>query len=119
MSVRRLVLAALAAVPCTVAAQIIRTPASPGAPDADSSSPVGMGRRAQSDFEAYRRFHLPTARSARPSRCDEQVGNFCYWYNENEPPPPKEPEAITQRRVQFLTLLDSLARRAPDDRWIT
>jgi hypothetical protein len=119
MSVRRLLLLALAALPCAVFAQVIRSPGSPAGSAADSASPVEIGRRAQQDFESFHRFNLPSARSARPGRCDEQVGNFCYWYNENEPPPPKEPEAITKRRADFITLLDSLARRAPDDRWIT
>jgi hypothetical protein len=119
MPVRRLFFLALATLPCAVSAQIIRSPGSPAGSAVDSASPVEIGRRAQADLESFRRFHLPSAHSGRPSRCDEQVGRFCYWYNENEPPPPREPEAITQRRAQFLILLDSLARRAPDDRWIT
>jgi hypothetical protein len=116
---RRFFLLALATLPCALSAQIIRSPGSPAGSAADSTSPVEIGRRAQADLETFRRFHLPSAHSSRPGRCDEQVGRFCYWYNENEPPPPREPEAITQKRAQFIALLDSLARRAPDDRWIT
>jgi hypothetical protein len=116
---RRFFLLALATLPCALSAQIIRSPGSPAGSAADSASPVEIGRRAQADLETFRRFHLPSAHSSRPGRCDEQVGRFCYWYNENEPPPPREPEAITQKRAQFIALLDSLARRAPDDRWIT
>ncbi|HLA90049.1 MAG TPA: hypothetical protein VJL28_06435 [Gemmatimonadaceae bacterium] len=118
MLLRRLVALAAAAFPAATGAQIIRDPAAIAA-SADSTSPAGMGRRAQAEFERFRREHLPAARSGRPARCDEQVGRFCYWYNEREPPPPREPASVTEKRQQFLRFLDSLARVSPDDRWIT
>ena len=110
---------ALLALPAAAVGQIIRGPGSSTLPSADSAPPAEIGRHAQADFENFHRLHLPAAHTGRPGRCDEQVGRFCYWYNENEPPPPKEPKAITDKRTQFLGLLDSLALRAPDDRWIT
>jgi hypothetical protein len=103
-----------------------RTPASPSAPASASTVPDSFpppdqstGQRAQADFEEFRRLHLPAAHSRAPSTCDEQVGRFCYWYDDREPAPPKEPPAITQRREQLIALLDTIARVAVDDRWVS
>jgi hypothetical protein len=98
-------------------AQIIREPAGTKPPDAVVSV-SDAGRRAQADFERFRRQHLPHAPSERPSNCDETVGRFCYWYNERTVMPP-EPKNITDARETFLKTLDSLAKLAPDSRWVT
>src|SRR5262249_3203804 len=65
--------------------------------------------------------HLPVATVARPAAgaCDEQVGRFCYWYDENEPPPPDEPTSIRDARHRLLMELDSAGRAFPNDRWIS
>ena len=110
-----------AIMPAAAAAQIIRSTGPAGSAVADSLQPLdgSTGQRAQADFETFRRLHLPPTRSRPPSNCDEQVGRFCYWYNEHEPPPPKEPAQITQRREQLIALLDTIAGSAVDDRWVS
>ena len=112
---------ATATSPGTTSAQIIRSPGPAPATALDSISPLDpiAGQRAQADFEEFRRQHLPSAHSSAPSTCDEQVGRFCYWYNEKESPPPKEPANIGQRREQLLALFDTIARVAVDDRWVS
>ncbi len=112
-----LILAAVVAVP--LRAQIIRDPANvAGAPSAAPGSAAEAGRRAQQEFERYRRLHLPSASVGRPSNCDENVGRFCYWYNERTVMPP-EPKIIADARDRFLATLDSLQQVSPSDRWIT
>ena len=112
---------AVVAAPFALGAQIIRDPDGPAKPTmpAGAMFPDEVARRSQIDFEHFRRLHLPSAPKGPPARCDETVGRFCYWYDENEPPPPREPEAITTARNRFIVQLDSLARLVPDDRWIT
>lgn len=79
-------------------------------------------REAQTGFERFRRNNLPPAKSVRGTggngSCDEQVGNFCYWYDESEPPPPAEPERIREARSRLIATLDSAAKALPLDRWI-
>ncbi len=112
-----LILAAAVAVP--LRAQIIRDPANvAGAPSGPPGSAAEAGRRAQQEFERYRRAHLPTASVGRPSNCDETVGRFCYWYNERSVMP-AEPKIIAEARDRFLATLDSLEKVSPGDRWIT
>ena len=68
-------------------------------------------REAQTEFERFRRNNLPQAKSVRGTggngSCDEQVGNFCYWYDESGPPPPAEPERIREARSRLIATLDS------------
>ena len=111
----------LSATPTILPAQIIRSPASAPAQAADPATPedANAGLRAQADFENFRRLHLPSAHTRAPSTCDEQVGRFCYWYDEKEPAAPREPAAITERREQLITLFDTLERRGDDDRWLS
>lgn len=102
-------------------AQIIRSPRT--ADSADSAvpdtmrSPIEQARRIQTAFEQFRRAHLPAFRGGKPGVCDEQVGRFCYWYDERATAPPEQPE-VTEHRRQLLASLDSLARLAPRDDWI-
>jgi hypothetical protein len=115
---RRVVLAVvLASVPFAAEAQIVREPGV-----VSSTSPAGVSGdvqsavRAQLEFERFRFEHLPLPLPM--FRCDEQVGKACYWYNENAIPVPVEPAATRQRREQFIALLDTVAVRAPGDRWV-
>jgi hypothetical protein len=112
---------AFALLPLGVTAQIIRNPAAHAAGDSESTAPrdIDVGRRAQADFEDFHRANIPSANTRPPANCDETVGRFCYWYDERAPAPPREPLTITQRREQFIALLDTLARHSPDDRWLT
>jgi hypothetical protein len=124
MSLRRLIpltiaagFAGLSAAPAR--AQIIRDPgAVAAAPSASPGSAEDAGRRAQQEFELFRRQHLPHASVGRPSNCDETVGRFCYWYNERQVIPP-EPKNIADARTRFLATLEALDQQSPSDRWIT
>jgi tetratricopeptide (TPR) repeat protein len=77
-------------------------------------------RAAQEGFETYRRRNAPvfTVRSG-PDRCDEQVGRFCYWYEEDSPDPPNESERITETRNRLIEQIDSIGRLWPNDKWVS
>jgi tetratricopeptide (TPR) repeat protein len=77
-------------------------------------------RAAQEGFETYRRRNAPvfTVRSG-PDRCDEQVGRFCYWYEEDSPDPPNESERITEARDRLIEQIDSIGRLWPNDKWVS
>ncbi len=83
----------------------------------DTTTPEGMARLAQQRFEQFRRNNLPNARSGRPGQCDEQVGRFCYWYDEKAPKA-IELKVVTEARTSLVHLLDSLAHVVPYNRWI-
>ena len=104
-----------------VNAQIIRSsqrPDTAGAVRADTTpTPYERARIIQADFERFRHNNLAPYRSGRPGNCDEQVGRFCYWYDETAEPAPELP-VVTARRSQFLNELDSLGSRDPNDNWI-
>jgi hypothetical protein len=108
-----------ASAPAAARGQILRDP---GAVASSTSDPGGVvdaefAKRAQAGFERFHLENLPGAREGRPAKCDEQVGNVCYWYNEKGPPPPVEPTAIRQRRDDLISILDTVAMRSPSDRW--
>lgn len=109
-------LAAAAAAPAR--AQVLREPGNVASAAAPAGSSEDAARRAQQEFEHYRRLHLPNASVGRPGNCDETVGRFCYWYNEKAVMP-KEPKTITDARDRFLETLESLDKATPGDRWIT
>ena len=71
----------------------------------DTTTPEGLARVAQIRFEEFRRNNLPNAPSVRASNCDEQVGRFCYWYDEKAPKSIELPK-VTEARTKFLVLLD-------------
>ena len=76
-------------------------------------------RIAQRDFERYRRYRLREEGPSRPNgECDDTIGNFCYWYDPTQPPPPAEDPAIGKARDRLRALLDSVAVRLPGERWI-
>ncbi|MEK7240654.1 MAG: hypothetical protein AAB224_08705 [Gemmatimonadota bacterium] len=83
----------------------------------DTTSPEGVARAAQVKFERFRRDNLPNAQSGRPGRCDEQVGRFCYWYDEKAPKA-REQKVVTEARAVLVQMLDSLAHVVPVNRWI-
>lgn len=78
-------------------------------------------RRAQWNFEAYRRENLPDFRGKGAMGSNtpdtERIGKFIYWYDESEPPPPPEPQVIGAERARLIALLDSAARAYPGDDW--
>ncbi len=83
----------------------------------DTTTPEGAARAAQRRFELLRRNNLPTAHSSRPSNCDEQVGRWCYWYDEKAPKS-IELGVVSHGRDSLMRVLDSLARIVPANRWI-
>ena len=94
-----------------------RTGARPaGSPPEATSEDV---RAAQRDFERYRRWRLKEEGPSRPSgECDDTIGNFCYWYDPTQPPPPAEDPAIGAARVRLLALMDTVAARLPGEKWV-
>ena len=111
----------VASAPDVARAQILRDPgsiasSSPG--DPGTLNDAASARRAQAEFEQFRLASLPGGHGGGNPRCDEQVGNICYWYDEREPPPPLEPPVIKQHRDVLITLLDSAAVHSPNDRWV-
>ena len=85
----------------------------------DPTALATAARGAQQQFEQYRRNNLPESHSSRGgSSCDEQVGRFCYWYDEKEPPAPREPDRIRDARSRLIALLDSAAAANPANLWV-
>jgi hypothetical protein len=78
----------------------------------DSMPPVERAEYEQNAFEEYRHRNLPPAENPRPRNCDETVGRFCYWYDENARIP-HELELVTRVRQSMLRVLDSLAHLEP------
>jgi hypothetical protein len=110
----------------TAGAQVsnVRSATSPDSSEAprgvDRGAIASAAREGQRDFERIRRDNLPALRlkGGGNGSCDEQVGRFCYWYDEDELPPPPEPERIREARTRLLALLDSAGLANPADRWI-
>lgn len=77
-------------------------------------------RSAQRRFERVRRQHLPSTVGSLGSACDERVGRFCFWHDDDPPwePEPEDPR-ITEARDELLHALDSAAALLPSDEWIT
>lgn len=89
----------------------------PQTPRRDSVDAKRVALRAQNRFELVRRYNLPTGYTGGGQVCDARVGRFCQW-NDDDPPPPKEPNAIRQARDRLIATLDSAAARSPADDWI-
>ncbi|MGQ0646031.1 MAG: hypothetical protein ACT4P7_00580 [Gemmatimonadaceae bacterium] len=84
-----------------------------------SAPTLGTLKLRQAEFEGFRRERIPAMSLGRGGSgdCDEQVGRFCYWYDENEPRPPSEPAEIREARARFIAAVDSSAREYPAERW--
>ena len=97
----------------------------PSRQTADSVTVLSAARKAQATFERVRRAHLPrTWTSGAGSRCDETIGRFCYWddddTNEYTLPDtlPQESARIAAARKELLARLDSASALLPGDDWI-
>jgi hypothetical protein len=111
--------ALLGATVAPAGSQVLRDPGNVATAPGASGSSNDAARRAQKDFELFRHKHLPSTSVGRgPNNCDEQVGRFCYWYDEKDVMP-KEPKAITDSRDALLETLKSLDKGSPGDAWIT
>ena len=108
----------IATAPVAVRAQVLEV--RPVVPPSAAAS-LAMLRTAQEGFESFRRQRLPIFVGRRPAagECDEQIGRFCYWYDETDLELPKEPRAISDARLRFMALLDSAGKAQPNDRWIS
>jgi hypothetical protein len=85
----------------------------------DPDALANAARASQVQFEQFRRANLPESHSSRGGgSCDEQVGRFCYWYDEKEPPAPREPDRIREARAKLIALLDSAAATNPANLWV-
>ena len=80
---------------------------------------LGNLKQQQLEFEGYRRQHIPQWNPGRggAGNCDEQVGRFCYWYDDREPPPPPEPDDIKQARLNLIASLDSSFKVVTAEPW--
>jgi hypothetical protein len=113
-------LLALAAAP--LAAQGASVPARP-LPSRDSARALRDARSEQYRFEAVRRQHLPWADGS-GGVCDfqdERIGRFCLSFDEDEAEwkAPAEDEEIGRARDRLIEHLDSAARIAPGDVWVS
>jgi tetratricopeptide (TPR) repeat protein len=89
------------------------------APAMDANALATAAKGAQLQFEQFRRNNLPESHSSRGGgSCDEQVGRFCYWYDEKEPPPPRELDRVRDARSRLIALLDSAAAANPTNLWV-
>ncbi|GBD32747.1 hypothetical protein HRbin33_01721 [bacterium HR33] len=88
---------------------------------ADSAAALERARAAQAEFERVRTAYLPRVYSGSRRRCDEIVGRFCFWHDDEEEEdswePPAEPVRIGAARKNLIALLDSVARALPGDDW--
>ncbi len=117
---RILALAALAAQPLAAQGPPMLPPPPMRPPIAMTGVPIlDEARRAQAQFEEFRRLNLPVYSVRVPSgaSCEEQIGNFCYWYDERLPPPPPEPAIIANARAELISTLDAAAGAFPSDDW--
>jgi hypothetical protein len=87
-------------------------------PDSLPEQPRETGRRAQAQFESFRRANLQLFHVAYPRGAAETVGRFSYIYDEDAPPPPPEDPAITAARLRLLGQLETLAAQQPADNWL-
>lgn len=86
-------------------------------PTADSARDIGRAHAAQVSFERSRRRLLPDGATG-GGRCDVRLGRFCWWYDDVAPHLPPEREALVQRRLQLIALLDSTGAKHPGDDWV-
>ncbi len=110
-------LVSLAALAASARAQVVDVRSV--TPESTGPSVISL-KAVQLEFEAFRRTHLPSmsvSRGGGSGSCDEQVGRFCYWYDEKSPAPPKEPDSIRDARNRMIAKLDSNAKAFPGERW--
>ena len=74
---------------------------------------------AQARFELVRRQNLPRSNYGPTDTCDARIGRFCQWNNEDDTIEAKQPRAIKRAREALIASLDSAAKKAPRDGWIT
>ncbi len=86
----------------------------------DSAAVRGEAEGAQRRFERIRRGLLPQTWGGGRKDCDERVGRFCFWHDQEKDEwmlPPDSPDLATARN-DLLEALSSAANRLPGDDWI-
>lgn len=97
-------------------ARPVRTQAVRVAPD--SGKVLQQARRAQRRFERLRRQLLPWSLASGRAACDETVGRFCFWYDDDQSAPKPDHPRIVAERNDLIAALDSAAALFPGDEWI-
>lgn len=85
---------------------------------AGSQEAIDGARSRQRSFERARRLRLPRT-TIRRGRCDEVVGRYCFWHEEDpswEPPP--EPEETSEARRELIERLEETFGVHPRSGWI-
>jgi hypothetical protein len=117
-----------ATMPALVQGSLAEQPIGPQSPAAEESTGplderdsvrvLRAARRAQDDFEVFRRRHLPRQSTLAGRPCDVIIGRYCHWQQvAGHGPPPESPEVV-ERRDRLLDALDSLRTLLPGDEWI-
>jgi len=84
-----------------------------------ASAAADAARDAQHSFERERRRSLPWWNGPTPRRCDEVVGRFCLWHDEDSGfDPGPEREKVKAAREQLLSILQRSSDLAPADGWV-
>ncbi|MFQ5678162.1 MAG: hypothetical protein ACE5HP_01725 [Gemmatimonadota bacterium] len=92
-----------------------------GALRGEAGEPSGLLaelRAAQRRFERIRRQHLRRVPYV-SGPCDEIIGRFCLWNDEEDWEPPPESPAVTKARRELLVRLRTAQRELPGNGWIT
>jgi hypothetical protein len=84
----------------------------------DSQATLRSARRAQADFESFRRSHLPERDGYSGQNCDRYIGRYCFWYGDQEKDSVPEPSTIGEARARLLARLADAAALLPGDDWI-
>ena len=84
----------------------------------DSQATLRAARRAQAEFESFRRYHLPEASDYAGQPCDLHIGRYCFWYGDQTNDSVPEPTVIRDARTRLLARLGDAAAILPGDDWI-
>jgi len=84
----------------------------------DSQATLRAARRAQAEFESFRRYHLPEASDYAGQPCDLHIGRYCFWYGDQTNDSVPEPTAIRDARTRLLARLGDATAILPGDDWI-
>lgn len=86
---------------------------------ADSARTHQATANAQAEFERGRIWMIAQTPPGAAGSCDVKIGRYCYWYNENEPPPPADTPGLIMARGTLLDQLHKALTRYPGDEWAT